>query len=183
MKIKKTIISYPITISDASAYVKPHLNINASDNTNDNYLEGLIKIATILAENYIGMDIAKKYNVYKEYDFYGNHITINEANLIEDISINIITDSSSLYGGNIEIENNLNSFTLELDNSLTSDPLTVQFFTGFETNNLPEVIKHSILIKVADLYDSERSSYQFNTVSNNKIFEKFLDYYRTFYFL
>ena len=73
-----------------------------------------------------------------------------------------------------------NGFYLEFDTYLDTDPLIVTFKTGYAT--CPEDIKQAILIKIGDLYDSERSSYTFTSSRDTKAFEKMLDSYKILIF-
>lgn len=168
---EKTILKQVVSLSEA----KRHLNIIDNDD-HDNQIEQIIEAATGAAENHIDKSIAYTRNVINLYKFSGDSFTINEGNLITVESI--VSDASVLK----TIKNtfiNLNDFSVDLDNSVSSDPLIITFTTGYETaDKCPTIIKQLILIKIADLFDVERTDYEFSSIKDNRIFERRLDFYK-----
>lgn len=172
---KKIKLSYPVTLDDA----KSHLRVEHDDE--DITIERLLKAATRAAENYINSDIAVTSNTYKQYDFIGNSLLVNEPNLLEDSSI-IAKDQNDNLLNIKEVEKNYNSFFIEFENSIDTDPLKIDFSTGYYTDEVDELIYQAILIKLEDLYAVERSSYNYKDYKNNEAFERLLNQYKSFYF-
>lgn len=153
----KTKKAWPVTLSE----VKSHLRIDPDIFEDDAYLESIvIPSATGYCENFIGKDIALTSNVYTIYDFSGSDLRIDAGNL-KSVDY-VITDSSSLITG-YETRKNRDYFILEFSSTVTSDPLTVQFTTGYAEGECPVELKKTILIKCGDDYDVERSSYTLST--------------------
>jgi hypothetical protein len=171
--VKKTKTSYPVSLSE----VKTHLRIDTNNTEDDNYLtNNVIKAATRKAENFIDKDIALTSCVYTINDFSSDWISIPEGNLIS--FEHVINDSSTLISYK-QIEGERDEFTLELNGSLTSDPLTLQFTTGYNDEMCPEDIKQAIMIECGNLYDMERNSYSYSSVKKSDAFERILMPYKT----
>jgi len=149
----KTKSDWPVSSTD----VKSHLKIDPDDFDNDNYLDSItIPSATRYCENFIGKDIALTKNVLAIDSFSGSDVRINSGNLI---SVEyVITDSSTLVT-DYTIVWNRDYFILEFPSLVTSDPLKVEFTTGYNEGECPEDIKSAVLIKCCDEFDVERSSY------------------------
>ena len=172
--ITKTKLSYPISLKEAKRHLKV---INFNDD--DDYITQLISAATQQCENYIGKDIAKTRNVVEIDDFCSDNFRVNEGNFLEVETV--ITDASTLKN----VENTTayyNYFTTELTESISSDPLTITFTTGYEDDECPEIIKQAILVKIADMYDVERTSYEYSGYKDNRIFERMLEPYKQILF-
>lgn len=144
---------YPVTVDE----VKSHLNMDKDIFENDSYIENIIiKAATRDCEKFIGKDISLTSNSLEIDDFSGSELIIDEANLI---SIdNIISDSSTLIT-DYTYTRDRNYFTITFRSTISSDPIKIQFTTGYEEGDIPENLKLDILMKCADYYDVERSSY------------------------
>jgi hypothetical protein len=174
MFITKNKTVYPVTIDD----VKKHSRIDADNFDDDAYIENIIKASTEYCENFIDKDIALTSNTLLEYDFIGSELRIDEGNLIS-IS-NIITDSSSLITSyTYEIYNSNSHFKIDFDNyTIDSDPLTIQFTTGFEEGFCPWPIRHAVKIGVDDLYWTERGSYVLPTIKRTDVIQRLLMPYK-----
>lgn len=167
--------NYPVSLSE----VKTHLRIDASNNEDDTYLtNSVIKSATRKAENFIDKAIAYTSNVYTINDFYSNWLQIPEGNLIS--LDHIISDTSTALTYD-ELVVSDDKFQIEFATTIDSDPLTIQFTTGYDssTNPCPEDIKQAIFIECGNLYDVERSSYTFASNKKGDVFERLLMPYKT----
>lgn len=171
----KTKTIYPLSVAEA----KRHLRIPENEEEDNDYIDNLIKAATQQAESYIGKDIALTSNVDTIYDFCDDSINILEGNFNEFTSG--ITDTSISVDVN-NVQKMYNYTLIELNSDYSADPLTISYITGFSEGECPAVIKHAILIKVADLYDVERQSYTEGSIKKNKAFESLLDSYRLIIF-
>jgi len=171
-QLTKTKIDYPLSLNE----VKRHLRIDNTFTDDDDYLDTLIKVGTGIAEDYIEKDIAKTNNELKLTDFYGGGIRINEGNFISVISI--INDASIAIEPVIQTMKQDSFFQLHFEDIVFSSPLFINFYTGFDEYQTPDVIKHAINIIISNLYDSQRSSITWGGYNDNEVWKKILDKYR-----
>jgi len=169
--LTKTKDKYPLSLVE----VKRHLRVDPDFIDDDNYLDGLIVAATTLAESYINKDIAYTLNELKIHDFYSDYVQIYEGNFASVLDVYNENDVST---GTIDYTNNYNnSFQITWTAPIEGDPLTIKFYTGFNDYTCPALLKQAILIKLADLYDSARADYNWQGLTDNKVFETILNYY------
>lgn len=162
---------YPVTLSE----IKRHLRIHSDFVDDDDYFIMLREVAVQMAENYINKAISKTLNTIRLDDFNSNFIKIMEGNFLSVVGV---TDANGNAIGTVKQTSvHHDFFTIEWTASIASDPLTITFYTGFEEDQTPSVIKQAILIKIADLYDNQRSDYNWNGYADNKVFESILNSY------
>lgn len=170
-EITKSKAYYPVSLNEA----KRHLRVDMDFTDDDDYIEDLIVSATTLAENYINKDIAKTTNTLEIYNFYGDSITIYEGNFIS--VIDVVDEYDASIGTIDYTAGHNNSFTINWSSPIEADPLKITFYTGYNDNETPQLIKQAILIKIGDLYDNARSDYNWNGMQDNKVFETILNSY------
>lgn len=153
MPTAKTKTIYPVTLYEA----KLHLRVDDDFTNDDGYIEGLIKAATQQAENYIGNDIAYTSNVTSYYDWSGDTVRVDEGNLID---VQYVISDTSVAQTISAIKSYYNYFEVLLSESVSSTtdytPLKIEYTTGYDENECPEVIKQAILVKIANMYDVDR---------------------------
>ena len=167
----KTKTNYPVSLGEA----KRHLRVEEDWHDDDDYIDQLIKAATQKAEQYIGKDIAETTNVQTLYDFYGDAVKIEECNFLSFTQA--VTDTSTLATVDYT-EIFYNYANIEFTSTVDSDPLTITYVTGYDETEVPALIKQSVLVKIADLYDVDRQSYLEGNIRSNKAFESLLDSFR-----
>jgi len=167
----KTKLSWPVSLSEA----KRHLRVEDDWHEDDDYIQNLVYAATAKAEQYIGKDIAETSNSQTIYDYVGDDLYLQEGNFLSFTQA--VTDSSTLVGVSYS-ETFYNYAKVEFSESVDSDPLVIEYVTGFETGNCPPIIKQAVLIKIADLYDVDRQNYLMGSIRENKAFESLLDSFR-----
>lgn len=168
----KTKLLYPLSLCE----VKRHLRIDNDFVDDDDYLTGLIQTATMIAENYIEKDIAKTEVVLRIDEFDSDWIRINEGNFLSVVSV---LDSNNASIGTIhQTSKHDDFFQIEWTTSICSDPLTITYYSGFNEDETPAIIKQAILIKIADLYDSQRADLNWSGLTDNKVFEQILNFYK-----
>lgn len=170
---QKTVTCYPVTLSEA----QNQLNICDTNIDEDTLIQSYIMAATKEAEQLIQKDIARTNNISKLWDFSGIDTIINEGNFVEVTGITGADDASIGWDTN-ETRGYHEYFNLELNSSVSADPLIVTYITGWEAENCPEIIKLAIKIKVTDYYDMERQDYIIGASKNNKVFERLLGFYK-----
>jgi hypothetical protein len=172
--ITKSKSIYPVNLSEA----KRHLRVDIDYLDDDDYIRDLIVSATTMAENYINKDISYTLNTLKIYNFYDNTLNVNEGNFI---SVLDVVDANDASIGTIDYSiKKHNTFTINWTEYISSDPLTITFYTGYNDSEAPKLLKQAILIKIADLYDAGRSDYNWNGMVDNKVFESILNQYITY---
>lgn len=172
--ISKTINSYPVDLEEA----KRHLRVETFWTEDDSLITDLIKSATGYCEDVIQKDIANTSNEVNIYNYSGQEIKIWEGNYNE--LTNIITDSSTEVTPT-QVFPYYEYVLMEIP-SVSSDPLTVNFITGYDASTCPQQIKQAILIKVADFYDVERQGYNPSVLKSNDIVDKLLGRYKNMRF-
>jgi len=190
-QLTKTKISYPLSLSE----VKRHLRLDNDFVDDDDYIMTLINAGTQIAENYIGKDIALTSNTLRidnfgtflannqsvniTAGFNGDYIKIFDGNFLSVTSV--LDGNSNPIGTIAQTSKHEDYFLIEWVQSITGDPITINYLTGFnDTITIPEVIKQAILVKISDLYDSERSSYNFNSSKKGDVFENLLNFYKNY---
>lgn len=165
----KTRISYPVSLCE----IKRHLRIDNDFVDDDNYLIQIRNAAVQLAENYLNKAICKTENELRIHDFNSDTIKIYEGNFLSMISVlNALNVAiTTAYTTNVHYD----YFTIEWDEYVCSDPIYLNFYTGYNEDATPELIKQGILIKVADLYDSQRADVAWSGLTNQRVFENILD--------
>lgn len=176
--IAKTKTDYHISLGEA----KRHLKLRDSFIDDDLLIQDMIYDAVAITEAEIQKDVAKTTNVLTRIDWGGSVIRVNEGNLISITSITTTED-----GGSPVTLSNYNTyvyrdyFTIDLDDSVDTDLLTVNFLTGYDTDALAYGLRRAILIKLSDLYDVDRASSKFTSIKDSGVFERLCAPYRAFY--
>jgi len=171
----KTKLNWPLSLDEA----KRHLRVDADYHDDDDYIQDLIYAATSKAEEYIGKDISETTNVRTLYNWGGFDMWLNEGNFLSLTSA--ITDSSVALTVH-HLDKRYNGVYIEFNQSVTADPLTLSYKTGFTEGTCPALIKQAILLEVANLYDVDKLSYANGSLKETKAFERLLDSFRIIIF-
>jgi hypothetical protein len=171
MKIKEISKTYNhISLTE----VKPHLNINQAFTDDDTYLTGLIAVATEQAENYTETDIAlTTLEATDKGTFSLIKLPYTHLKSVDSITV----DGVILDPAEYKVIEGLNSFDIEFINQVTGE-IKISFKTGFEAVDIKPVLRQAILVKIMDLYDVERSSYNGINYNMNNAFINMLHYYK-----
>ncbi len=176
MKISKSKTYNHIGLND----VKAHLRINQDFVDDDSYLKMLIKTASRIAEEYIGDDIALTTTTIEDYDVSDYQYVIHTPNIL---AISGITGDSTVITG-YSLFNYFNYSVLEFNDnagnnsSIDVDDLRIIYTSGYSTETIDDNMKHAILVKIAELYDVDRSGYVNNSIKYTRTFESLLDTYK-----
>ncbi len=166
--------NYFISLAEA----KKHLRQDVSFTDEDSYITQLIEAATGFAENYIEKDIAVTVNTLTILEFSGTEIVIQEGNYR---SVTSVTGSGSglIDAGDYTVKYDDATFTIVLDDSvsISDETMTIVFVTGYTLSIYPKQIKQAVLIKIHDLYDPERGTFNIGVLKMNDIFEGLLNFY------
>lgn len=165
----KTKSKYPVSVEE----VKRHLRIDLTNNEDDDYIDNLIKASTQIAENYVEKDISYTMNVLRIDDFSGDYLKIFEGNFLP-LGI-ACTDANYVAIGTIKQTSiQLDYFTIEWTSSISTSSLNITFFTGFDTDGCPEVIKQAIFIICGELFDVDRNSWVYSSIKRTDILQRLL---------
>ena len=167
--ITKRKLVQPVTYEEGYT----HLRLDFGDD--DGLVNRLIRTATNLAENYIEKDIAKTECTLTVEDFYSDTIRIDEGNFLSAISV--YADGEEVLDSYV-VRVYHNYFTVTFTTPIMANDLVVKFYTGFDEDEAPEDIKAAILIKLAELYDIDRSGYVMNNYKATGAFETILNYHK-----
>ena len=162
--------TYPVSLPEA----KRHLRIDDSWDKDNDFIRNCIWAATQKCEEYIGKDIALTTNVWKIYDYVGSSLWIEEGNFNSLTSVQQADASTSITVDHIE--KGYNRVYVELEESVSVDPLYVNYVTGYSVGEVPALMKQAVLVKIGDLYDVERQSY--SAYKENFAYQKLLDSYK-----
>jgi hypothetical protein len=172
----KTKTVYPVSVNE----VKTHLRVDSNNFEDDAYIDSLLKAATQCAENFIEKDIAYTYNVLRIDDFSNDYIKVYEGNFLP-LGI-AVTDASSVAIGTIKQTSiQYDFFTIEWTTTITSDPLNIAFFTGYNDSFnyfVPEIIKQAVYIICGEFYDVDRSGWVFNSIKRTDAINRMLIPYK-----
>jgi hypothetical protein len=175
-QITKTREIYPLSLD----VIKRHLRLHNDFTDDDDYLLELRHAATQMAENYLNKAIAKTLNVLRIDDFNDDWIQIMEGNFLSVVSV---LDASNNATGTVhQTSTHYDYFTIEWTAPIAADPLTINFYTGFEDDEVPELIRQAILITISDFYDNNRASFNWSGVQDSKIVERILNQYQSYRF-
>lgn len=177
--IAKTKSVYHLALEEA----KEHLRLRDSFVQDDKQIRRLIKSAVEFVEADIEKDIAYTANVLTRQIWSGSIIRINEGNMV---SISSITTTES--GGSPVALSDFTTyvyrdyFTVELDDTVSTDLLTVNFTTGYAADAIPWDLRQGCLIKVSDFYDLDRASARFVSIKDTQAYERIISKYKAYYF-
>lgn len=179
MKVLETSKAYThITLDEAKEQARVSKNFTADDTQ----LNALMTVATDMAENYIENHIALTSLQANQKEFSGQEISIKEGHLKELTDIRYTDPSGAAIvlsaGAGYSVEAEEFSFKIVLDQPIQAKDLKVNFICGFDAVTIKPVLKQAILIKLVDLYDVERSSYNSGTYQLNTAFVNLLNYHK-----
>lgn len=176
--IAKTKSDYHLELEEA----KEQLRLLDTFDQDDSHIERLIKVAVEFTEAEIQKDISYTTNVLTRNDWAGGVIQINEGNLISITSITTTDgEGSPVALSDFTTYVYRDYFRVELDETIDTYLLTVNFITGYAADAIPWDLRQACLIKVSDFYDVDRASSRFVSIKDSGIFERICNKYRAFY--
>lgn len=170
--IEKTKVYNHITLDEAKA----QLRVEEDFYDDDTFIEGLISDAQDITEKYCSIDISATDNTAVIYNFVGLSLKFTEVPFVEMTSIQYRDDEDALVDvpTNYIVEKRSSFFTLHFDDSITYSELVVKFKTGYAQGSCPKNIKRAMLVKISDLYDTERSGFAYSGSDRLETFERLL---------
>jgi hypothetical protein len=169
-QLTKTREIYPLSLCN----IKRHLRLHNDFVDDDDYLMDLLHSATQMAENYLNKAICKTKNVLRINDFNSDVLKIYEGNFLSIVSV--LDASSAAIGTVYQTSVHYDYFTIEWTASICTNPVQITFYTGYNEDETPELIKQAILVKTADFYDNQRSSLNWSGMTDSGVFERILNY-------
>lgn len=162
--------AYFITLFEA----KRHLRVSDDFTDEDSYISQLIEAATGMAEDKIEMDIASTTNTTTILGFSGSEIVIPEGNYRSVTSVTAET-TGLIDPSNYEVSYTHADFTITLDDSISDENMVIVFETGYILSTFPPKVRQAIYVKIHDLYDPTRGSYNLASIKNNDVFDILLN--------
>lgn len=161
----KTKTGTPVSLTEAKA----QLQIESGFTADDTHIQLLTAIALEKVEADTNSDVLETTNVLifdTENGF--QCYTIPQAPYLSVSKLEKQVDGqwSEVATTDYQITPAFASFDLELLASIQADKFRLTYKTGYAAANIPKVLKGAILIKTADLFDSERQGYTLNVAAN-----------------
>lgn len=178
MRIQTVVAStgYPIDLED----VKNHLRISIGETNQDDYLRGLIDVATARLEEITNRALSRRtLKIYYDNWPEGDHIELPFPPLSTqtdavvkyiDVDSSSVTVSSTVYKldsvsepGRLMLDYNENWPSVQLHNI---NPISVQYLCGYPGSTaVPQQIKQAMKLIIADLYENRESIVVGQTIS------------------
>lgn len=170
----KTKTGTPVTKAEA----KKQLQIETEFTADDTHIELLVSIAIDKAEADTNSDILETTNelifdIERGFQCY----TIPQAPFLSFTKLQKLeadgTTWTDIANTEYMVRPGYSLFEIELLESIDTTKLKATYKTGYADADIPKVLKGAILIKTADLFDSERQGYTIN-VAANKAYESLI---------
>lgn len=162
-----TKINVPDVLAISVADVKEHLKIPASNTDSDDYIEALIKAATLLVEKYIKRElITKTFRTYRDYLVSSCYIQLRRSKVQAIDSISYYKDGSltvidsSLYSFTDSVSDWSNIYLVDYTSTWPTDSdkrpqaVLIEFQAGYgpDDSYIPDDIKQALKLIIACLY-------------------------------
>lgn len=163
----KTKTGTPVTLAEG----REQCNIEPDETAFDNKITLNIAIAIDKAEADTNSDILETTNVL-EFDVERGFqcYTIPHAPFLSFTKLQKLeadgTTWTDVAATAYKTEKAFSTFDIELLESIDTTRLKAIYKTGYAAADIPKVLKGAILIKTADLFDSERQGYTMNVAAN-----------------
>ncbi|MFO7864511.1 MAG: head-tail connector protein [Salinivirgaceae bacterium] len=173
-----------VTVAD----VKKQLNIPDEFTDDDDFIEGLIEVAFEMVEDDTNADFIDTSNVLTHEITHSldRIICICQAPFRALSKIEYKTDEEETYS---ELENTkykvvpgFHWFTIQLFETPTADSIRFTFTTGYTNSNYPKKLRHAVVLKAAELFEAERSSYVDSSVTKIDTYNMLISKHRRQYF-
>lgn len=164
--------------------VKSQLNIEKDFTEDDPFLGIILNTAADFCQGETQRDIFMNDNSHTIYDFEGRGIKLKVTPFreLEEVSFQKDGTSEKVVITGTKIKMGETIVKLEFPYSLSKGTLYLKYKTGYEIGRIPPALKSAILIKTADLYETERQSESSNLLKNNKAVDRLLSAYTVTYF-
>ena len=177
--IAKTKSIYHLALEEA----KEHCRLRDEFVNDDEQIKRIIKAAVEFVEGDIEKDIAYTANVLTRNEWSGSEIRVNEGNMVSISSITTTEDGESpVTLSDYTTYVYRDYFKVDLDSSVDTDLLTVNFITGYAADAIPWDLRQACLIKVSDFYDVDRSSSRFVSIKATQAYARIVAKYKAYYF-
>lgn len=161
----KTKTGTPVTLAEAKA----QLRIESVFTADDTLVQSLIAAAIDRVEQDTNSDVLVTDNVLTfepENGFQNYTIYQSPYKAFTKLEINISGTWADAADTTFKIEYGFSKIELTMLAAVNADLIRLTYKTGYADADIPKVLKQAILLKVADLYDSERSGYTLNVQAN-----------------
>ena len=164
------------------AEAKKQVQIETADTDDDVLLSILISVAAENIEDDVNSDVLETTNelTYTIGDEHKDTIdTIYRIQLSPLISVSKIEKYlsgawSDISADDYHVTSNFSSFEVEFLQTITAEKLRFTFKTGYTDATRPLVIKQAALLRVADMYTTERQGYNLNNLVETRAYSRLL---------
>jgi hypothetical protein len=156
--------------------LKEDLRIDVSDDSYDSELLRLIKTAVGIAEKAISGDIVPTTNNLEDYLFCGSWYKIDDINIsISSVQYtnNILTTPISGTVTGYSVLKFHNYALLKFFQPFTAEKLNIVYTSGY-ANEIPADLRKAVIIKIAELFDVDKTGYVSNTLYSTKAFDRLI---------
>lgn len=181
----KTKTGTPITLAQAKA----HLNIDTTFTADDELISDLIDTVIEIAEGDINADILTTANVLT-YDLEDNGIgslyRINSAPCSAVSKIEYYNGSAwvTIASSEYVVAYGWHWVEIEFSTTYAADQLRFTFATGYADASVPKGLRQACLIKLSDLYDTERQGYNSTAIVKNNAYTSLISkHIRNYYYV
>lgn len=176
----KTKTGTPITTAEA----KKQLEIESTFTADDTYIDTLVAAAIDKLEADTNSDVLETTNVLTfEVENSFQSYTVHQAPLISFTKMEkkVSGSWSDVAEADYQITHGFSKFDIEILTLFDADQIRITYKTGYVAANIPKVLKQAALLKVSDLFDSERQGYTLN-VQANRAYEALINKHIRTYF-
>jgi len=164
------------------AEAKKQVQIETSDTDDDVLLSMLINVAAENVEQDINSDVLETTNeiTYVVGDEENEPVdTVYRIQLSPLISVSKVEKYAAGVWSEIDadlykVKSNFSSFQIEFLQSVSAEKLRFTFKTGYPDADRPLVIKQAALLRIADMYTTERQGYNLNNLVETRAYSRLL---------
>ena len=163
------------------AEVKAQLRIEPDFTDDDTIIQHLIDTAIELVEDDTNSDFLDTANTVNITTINGRleptiRVYVAPIRTFTKIEIQTVTDGpfTTLSSSDHDIENGFHYFTIKLKKEVAAIAARLTFTSGYTATTYPKKLKQAVIIKAADLFDSERSDYAAG-VTNNLVYNRLIE--------
>lgn len=147
---------------------KKQLHIEPEFSEDDSYITDLIDVATAQVEADINSDILDTENTLSVKTTFQNLLQIQQSPLRLFSKLEYLNGEiwETVPAEQYSVEPYFHYFELDINTSFTCQQMRFTFKTGHTASAMPKLLRHAALLRISDLFDSERQGYNLNIQPN-----------------
>jgi hypothetical protein len=158
------------------AQAKKQLHIESDFTEDDDYIEELIEVATETVEQDINSDILDTENELTVTTTYQSLVQVQQSplRLFSKLEYHDGSDWKTVESTEYTIETYFHYFEVEINTTFTCEKLRFTFKTGYTASTYPAQLRHACLLRITDLFDTERQGYKAAHIVENKAYAQLI---------